>query len=324
MMCRLMRLLKPVFLCVIPFISLYLYAEEPTIIDTIWTENNLQGAIGYRVQNNTYVGGILHSFNDIHDIGDGYDPWYHSDVVLRGYLSFPVQQIPSGYSIDSVSINVYQFTCFGNDDIWIFPIWYNNIYYPCNIYHVDYGLTFEPEDFNPVIYDTVGIVSPDSTRGWRVVNITDAYISDMQSNRVYCQLMLKFDILTDYDQMGDYIELGSSYAEEYALYVLVYYSSLNANEDEYLSMDRFVNVYPNPCKDYLNLEAKNNALISSIELYNIKGQKVEYNFDYKVFSGKSGIDLSNSALKTGVYILKAKVIVNNEIHPLTKKITIIE
>lgn len=225
---------------------------QTTIIDTIWTENSLQGAIGYHVENMTYSGGILPEWSTIVIIGDtfGYEG-DNNNISGRAYFSFPIQQIPSGYSIDSVSINVYQFTCFGNDDIWIFPIWYNNIYYPCNIYHVDYGLTFEPEDFNPVIYDTVGIISPDSTRGWRVVNITEGYISDMQNNHPYCQLMLKFDILTDYDSMHDFIEFGSSYSWEYALHVLVYYSITNSNEDEYLSIDCLVNVYPNPCKDYI-------------------------------------------------------------------------
>ena len=72
--------------------------------------------------------------------------------------------------------------------------------------------------------------------------------------------------------------------------------------DDINSTNNSLQIYPNPAKDILRLKSKS-ALIKTIEIYNVLGQKV-YQSNYK-----ENIDISN--LSSGLYIIKA--IGNNSI-----------
>ena len=70
-------------------------------------------------------------------------------------------------------------------------------------------------------------------------------------------------------------------------------------------------IYPNPAKNYLNIESKNIA-ISSVEMYNIIGKKVIS--ENNLVNSK----LNVSSLSTGIYLLK----VNSDAGSLVKKIVV--
>lgn len=299
-----------------------LFAEESTIIDTIWTENTLQGAIGYHVQNETYYGGIIPSLQGTFGIGDSYDQYNDfNDIALRAYISFPIQTIPINYQIDSVYIRVYQADCVANEQFG-FPIWFNNEYYPCNLYHVDYGLTFEPADFDPIIYDTLGAISTDDSIDWKMLNITDAYIADMQNSRTYCQLMLKFPILTDYDQMSDMLIFGSSYAIYHPLHLIISYSSITNNADYIDILTNNLSIFPNPSRNNISISIKNRMKLDKVDIYNIKGQKVLSETSLRIKAGETKLNFDKSIMSAGIYILKAQVTSKNKTYTITKRISV--
>ncbi len=304
-------------------IAIPLNAERPTIIDTIWTENSLQGCIGYHVQNGTYYGGVLLPGTGAFGAGDSFDPYGDfNDICIRTYLSFPIQPIPENYVIDSVSFFAYQWSSMGND-LWGVPIWFDNQYYPCNLYHVDFGLSFEPDDFNPAIYDTIGALSTTETTEWKHINISNAYISDMQSNRPYCQLMIKFPIMTDYDQMIDGLMFTSSYGTSNKVHLIISYSSTNVNDEEVNAPDRLLSVYPNPCHMSISIKVQNRAQIGLVELYNIKGQRIKTNNFIKDNTYSAQIPIDKSVINSGIYILKTHFIYNNKKYALTKIISVL-
>jgi len=182
-----------------------------TIIDTIYTENSLQAGLFYFVEANSYSGGVLPFYQDILCVGDVY-LWDYptNNICSRHYLSFSIELIPDEYTIENVILRLYQNYCCGDGNDNAYPLFYGN-QISCMIDHVDYGLTFEYSDFNPTIYGTIGAISAELTYGWKELNITNAYLQDMNQSRPYCQVMIYFPILTDYDFQDDLIFFRSSY-----------------------------------------------------------------------------------------------------------------
>ena len=314
--------LKTCLVLFILLIAMFLYAEDPqTIVGTIYTENTLQGGIGYHVQNGTYYGGILPSGEYFFQVGDGYDPnGDFNDICLRSYVSFPIQPIPTNYLIDSVYIMVFQIMNQGNDQ-WGFPNWYENQYYPCSLFHVNYGMTFEPDDFSPQVYDSLGVISSNDSISWKTLNITSAYLNDMSNNRTYCQLMFKFPILTDFDQMGDFISFYSSYETDCTPHINISYSSTSTNQDEVSVLDNAVYAYPNPCNDFVAIAVKGDANIISADLYNLKGQKIESTKISKNSTKEVRLSIGKE-VKPGLYIVKNKLTIRGKTTIVTKKLLI--
>jgi hypothetical protein len=59
--------------------------SQPTIVDTVYTENSLQGAIGYFIENGTYHGGILQTGEYYFEVGDSFDNIStFCNIALRG------------------------------------------------------------------------------------------------------------------------------------------------------------------------------------------------------------------------------------------------
>lgn len=295
---------------------------QTTIIDTIWTENSLQGAIGYHVQNGNFYGGIIPSGEGVFFVGDSYDPYSdYNDISMRAYFSFPLQPIPINYSIDSVYIKVYQATSMSNDQFG-FPIWFENQYYPCSLFHVNYGLTFEPDDFNPEVYDSLGAISTNATIEWKMFNITDAYLTDILNSRTYCQLMFKFPILTDYDHCQDNLLFGSSFAVGHPIQVIITYSQYDSNVDDLSTEEIGLSVYPNPCHNTFSILNKSSAHFQKIDLFNIKGQKVLSDIISSNKVSETRLNFDKSTISSGIYILKAQVLSKNKIHTITKRISV--
>lgn len=73
-------------------------------------------------------------------------------------------------------------------------------------------------------------------------------------------------------------------------------STLNSDE---FNITQFINIYPNPTNDILNIEFENDIKIEDIILYNFIGEKVG---TYAISKEKSQIDLSQFSV--GIYILQ--------------------
>ncbi len=300
--------------CIACCFCLNLYSiEQTTIIDTIWTENSLQGGIGYHVINGTYYGGIIPFNQDISEVGDSWDQYGDgNDICIRSYFSFPIQQTPEGYVIDSVRLLVWQSISVGNDQPG-FPIWYDHQYIPCYLYHVDYGLIFEPVDFDPLIYDTIGIIFSDDQSGWKTLSVTNAYLYDLNYDRPYCQFMFKFPIITDYDNASDAIDFENSYGGIYAIRLVITYTSTSSVDDNVTSNDNnLFNIAPNPFRDKTTLS----YILPSkqpvqLAIYNLKGQQV---FSLPNAPNQKGLnaitwngtDDSGRQVSSGIYFCRLK------------------
>lgn len=82
-----------------------------------------------------------------------------------------------------------------------------------------------------------------------------------------------------------------------------------------------VSLYPNPCRDYLVLSSKNDALLSNVKLYNLKGQLVKT----ETISERNGRDVRlvwSAGLAPGVYLAKYSFIHNGRKLSGTRKILV--
>ncbi|MDW5290979.1 T9SS type A sorting domain-containing protein [Formosa sp. PL04] len=94
----------------------------------------------------------------------------------------------------------------------------------------------------------------------------------------------------------------------------VFYDNISLQEGNTQSIDDVLaskfKVYPNPARDYINIQSKN-VSVSSIDMYNILGAKV--------LSSKLTVDRINvSSLAKGVYLMK----INSVDGSVTKKVVI--
>ena len=297
------------FLLAFFYLPLFLFADLlPEILDTVLTESSLQGVISYYPVIGIYNGGTTAYGDYILYVGDVYDQWYYGYGSSRAYLSFQVQTIPDNYMIDSVSIYINQHNCVNNLSGGVFPYWDTDppAYYPCNLYHVNYGSTLEPVDFNPEAYGLIGAISTNNLNDWKQLDITDAYQQDLSQNREYCQFMIKFDILSDYDYATDGIEFDSSYTPNIP-HLVIHYSSTTGNYSDNSQSFPFLSINPNPCNDILTITTIKDALLKSFELYNIKGQRVLSDYTPRKTSGVYQYKIDHRKLIPGVYVIKCNL-----------------
>jgi hypothetical protein len=300
-------------LLVILFNVSLLNAERPTIIDTIYTENSLQALVSLRMETNEYHVEVLPNFNQYIYPGDfNISGWptgeQNTNLGFRFYLSFPIQSIPTDYTIESVVFMLYQFYCHGDGGDNHFPLFYG-IQYNLMTDHVDYGNSIEVTDFDPINYGTIGALSTDASPGWKQLDVTDEYIQDTNINRQYIQFMVYFPVISDWDFIDDCIVFRSSHhisPDGKPQIVITYQPSNHADDEVLISIPR-ISVFPNPCIDYVTLRTKDNSSITEIALYNLKGQSVKSfktsNNDIKEISLKLDYDIV-----PGIYLLKYSTI----------------
>ena len=68
-----------------------------------------------------------------------------------------------------------------------------------------------------------------------------------------------------------------------------------------------INIYPNPFKDYTNIEFHCTSTIEklTIELYSINGKRIAVLFDHQIYEGNSySVVLNSEHLPEGIYICK--------------------
>jgi len=298
-----------------------LSANPAEIIDTLYVENSLQGGFGYHIEADYFMGGIAPPNTEVYYVGDGYDQFDFSNVSMRSYLSIPIDSIPNNYHIESATLYLHQRFSTGNGGQNNFPIWYNGSDYPCMVAHVDYGDTLDNTDFYTSVLSDLGIISDNNTIGWHTLDITNAYIADVIANKQYCQLMLYFHILSDYDNNADWVGFDNSHTHYSGCkpqLVVHYANNTEVNENNYY-ISR-VSIYPNPVETNLYIKLSDGSNLIKTQIYNLKGQQIKINSFARKSNNEYNLDFSRGKLKSGLYILKCSYSLHGRICSEMKKI----
>ncbi len=282
-----------------------MYAEKTEIIDTLYAVDAMQGTIGYHIEINQYMGGVCPPSEGLLYVGDTYDVFTQCNVSIRSYISFPIESVPENYHIETATLLLYQRFSTGNGGNFIFPIWYNGLYYPCLAANVDYDNTLELSDFNTPVLSDIGIVSENNTYGWKSLDITTAYINDVSAGNQYCQLLLYFRILSDYDCNDDWLSFDNAhtpYIGNNPKIIVHYHSNTGVNENT-ITLSQ-IHLFPNPVETRLNLKLSEGTKLNKIEIYNIKGKVISVEKMHQTSNHEFALDFSKSKLKSGLYLFK--------------------
>jgi len=258
------------------------------------------------------------------------------NTVSRSFLSFELPTLLENCILDSVILRMYQVHSVGNNSTSMFPF-DDNDSVKCIVSHIDYGNYLSIEDFGKgdignqyTFSSNVGEITKagmDSVsalygeRGFRYLNVTECVLFDYQTNRNLTQYRISFNQNTDYDDQNDWVSFSTSESSVNFRYptLYFYYQENSAIQQNYLHKD-IISVYPNPVKFNcnINFEAKRQE-VYSLELFNIKGQKVKSMQNLISKRGENVFSFDTKNLSNGIYLLK----MSNNAQITSKKITII-
>ena len=208
-------------------------------------------------------------------VGDGYSFNYACNTSSRAYYSIPILDGHAGYSLNSVTFKVYQANCYGNFESHTFPIWHDGEPYFMMLAHVQYDLPFEGSSYFPDSVQNLGVLSDDNTVGWRELDVTNAYKYALGNGWQHLQLMLYFEILTDWDYAQDCVLMLNPNHLQYAPHLIATYAKDVSNSVSiYSPRINSVSVYPNPFSAKATLKSDQHNPIDNIEMYNLRGQRI--------------------------------------------------
>jgi hypothetical protein len=146
---------------------------------------------------------------------------------------------------------------------------------------------------------------------WEIVGVPDFYVGDplpsegtyFTTSNIYtyvglppgCNVFFVRSVCTVTD-VSPWVAIASSGC---STDINNYLATLSNNNFEFNTNNDALTIYPNPTKDLLNIETKNNSTISSASIYNALGQIV------MTTTTSNTINVSN--LITGIYFIKAKL-----------------
>ena len=301
--------------------SLSLYAQN-TIIDTVYSIPELDGGIFYVINNGIYM--VDNTYGAFY-VGDWWGAIQGSVEFGRGFLAYPLPDIPQNYSLNSATLFVFQNGSIGNDEEGIYPIFNlasGDVEPPCLIEHLDYGNYLDESDFSLPALHPADTISTTPEQDWRSLEVTDWVIDDIQNSRPYTQSRLRLSLNYDTDYLMDLLCFRSANSTEYKPFMIYeYIADSSADEDYPVVEQKKIYIYPNP----VNGNSKIDYFLSkqqhiTIDLYNIRGQKISNLFSGLCKSGRNEISLNIANLSNGIYFLKLE---KNEYKSITKKIVIL-
>ena len=294
-----------------------------TQIDTIYSTPTLDGTIllhdiskiKYIDTNDHYIGA-----------GDHGDMLYGGMDLMRGYLTFDLLDLPKNINILEATLSVYQFRIAGNSQLGIYPVWDipggDTLF--CMVDYITYGDTLDTLDWSagdPGDYQTlqpkIGIISQDTTIGYKIIDVTRYLRYDMESGREKTQFRIAFDIQESDDKASDQIIYGAGelYPEEGVPYLIVKYSinsAVEVNRSFTPSNFRLYQNYPNP----FNLEAVfcyelpfNGSV--KLHLFNTMGIEVKRLVNEVQSAGFYRLIFSAKDLPSGIYFYRLTLIKQN-------------
>ncbi|PKN73630.1 MAG: hypothetical protein CVU50_02640 [Candidatus Cloacimonetes bacterium HGW-Cloacimonetes-3] len=303
-------------LCVLSLSAVQFKVRDipPTIVDTLFLvrEDCVSAAVfiaPYGNPNNTYYqfSNPTPSSGTV-TIGDGYSFDQACNRSNRVYFSFPMQDGHEDYTLLSVDLLTYQINSFGNELINTFPLWFGGEQHFLLAAHVNFIQPLTEGSFNPAFCQNMGTLSSDEAVGWKSMDVTGHYIyAKEHQNWSSFQVMLYFDILTDWDNNYDSVLIGSGSFQVRAPKLVLTYQHQSATEDEtQVSQIPKVNIYPNPTKTITTIKADIGYRITNATLYNLKGQKVNCE-NLLISKSPNELLLNTESLPSGVYIIKSKL-----------------
>lgn len=330
-----MKFLKITFILVLIIQLAFLYSE--TITEIVYSDPALDGYIHFSQNTQSY------SVNNwMYEILSG-DTWGVFPIIpdnnsyFRGYISFNLPEIPENYFVDSVYVRLYQFLSTGYDEsngnTTDFPIW--NVTggdtVKCILSHIDYGNQLDIDDWgkgdvnNPYTYqnnvDTITEIGGDD---YRYIDVTSSVIQDYDLNRDKNQYRIAFQIDTDWDDWDDMVGFisGNPPIDEFTPIIeLRFTDEISSIENSEIidSQNLISSISPNPIKDHFKiLFSRKGININKIEIYNIKGQKLN-KFDYS-YCSNDNIAVTFRNISSGIYFLK----VSSESEAAVKKFIVMK
>ena len=300
-----------------------LFAQE-TIIDTVYSIPELDGGIGYVINNGIYM--VDNSYGAFY-VGDCWAAFQGSIEYCRGFLAYPLPDIPENYSLNSSTLFVYQYFSVGNNVYWDYPIFNletGDVEPPCLIEHINYGYSLEAGDFNLPALHPADTISTTPEQDWRSLEITEWVIDDIENNRPYTQSRLRLSLDYDLDYWNDMLMFlsGNTIVEDKPYCVYEYINDSNVDENWIDSKLGILSVYPNPVnrdtKIKLSLSKKQQI---NIDLFNIKGQIISNLYSGLGNQGRNEISFNMANLSSGIYFLKFNC--DNK-KPMIKKIIVLK
>ena len=300
-----------------------LFAQE-TIIDTVYSIPELDGGIGYVINNGIYM--VDNTYGGFY-VGDWWGAIHGSVGYGRGFLAYPLPDIPGNYTLNCATLFVFQYFSVGNNEYWIYPIFNletGDVEPPCLIEHINYGYSLDAGDFNLPALHPADTISTTPEQDWRSLEVTDWVEDDIENNRPYTQYRLRLSLDYDSDYLHDHLGFKSANASTEKPYMIYEYIQNNSIDDdivtERLTPGLEVNAFPNPISTNatFRLISKENTYVD-LTIYNIKGQKIKSIFSGDLERKEKEFNFSSGDLPNGIYFVKA--ISNKQI--ATKKILII-
>lgn len=253
-------------------------------------------------------------------VGDGYSFEYSCNTSQRAYYTIPLLDDHVGYLRDSVTFKIFQANCYGNFESNRFPIWYDGEPYFMMLAHVQYDLPFSGSSFFPDFVENIGVLSDNNTVGWRELDVTNAYNHAISNGWQNFQLMLYFEILSDWDYATDQVLLPNPNYTQYAPHLIVTYSK-DVSIDDNVSVPTInsFSIYPNPFSENATIKTDQHLTIVSAELYNIRGQRIDATKFIKQSTNEWNI-VRDCKLPAGIYFIRCTIIDDNKEIMVTQKI----
>jgi hypothetical protein len=185
--------------------------------------------------------------------------------------------------------------------------------------HVQFDLPFTESSFFPDFVQNIGVMSNDSTVGWRELDVTNAYNYAISNGWQHFQLMLFFEIVTEWDYAPDDVLLPNPNYAQYAPHFVATYNKDVSNEDSVSLPNITLNVYPNPFSENAIIKTDQHLTIVNVELYNIRGQRIDATKFIKQSTTEWKI-VNDRKLPAGIYLIRCTVLDGNKERILTKKL----
>ena len=308
---------------VLLMLATLIYAQpvKETIEDTLYGIEMLDGVLNYNMQWGDFIHDV---YSSNLTVGDGHS-WFQGGIrIIYSFLSYPLPSVPAGYSLNSATLNIYQHSSEANSELDLYPEFNLEnrrvVYPPCLIEHVDYGNYLDTDDFILPALHPADTLSTTADIGWRTEDVTEWVVDDIHDDRSYTQYRLRLALDHDTDSLRDKLGFKSANTTtDFPPFVVYEYLKDTHASEEVIEAENIF-VYPQPATRETKLAFTNpNRGHVSVDLYNLKGQKISQVFSGIKDSGKTIISFDVKNISSGIYFLKIKKQGNQA---LTKKIMV--
>ncbi len=313
---------KKIFI-ILTFLSytlLNLIAQE-TIIDTVYSNPDLDGVISYENSTPEYWG--IETNSPILSLGDFYDLFTFSHGYSRSFLSFTIPSAPENYCLHSAQLFVFQANCTSNNEWFTFPVFDfpdSTVVPDCILEHIVYGNNLTAYAFHTPRIGNQQILSNSADISWRTVDVTEHINNDIYNERYISQYRIQLSLDMDDDPWEDMIVYYPSENEEYKPHIVYTYYSLNSSEDQDIEKTS-LSIFPNPISNLATISfSSKDANQYNIEIFNLKGQIVKRIDEGISVRGINEHIVNMGDLSNGIYLLKFE----NDSTIIAKKVVILK